>query len=290
VPLLNGKDKAPDGAYCGYPDGVPNGYVKNWRTGQDFKWVATGHVLSPEQKAQMRAEHEQRRAAWAQERIGTQKKVAEETVALLASWEPASAEHPYLQKKGIPPLGDIKQSPDGKTLLIPLQNADGEIRSFQRINPDGDKWFQKGGQTKGCFCPLGVDNEAAKDTVLIAEGYATGVSLREATGLPVAVAGSSYNLEAVGQALREKYPDARLVFCADHDQKHGVGQAKAQEASQAVGGVVVLPAFTAAELETGKHKDFNDLHALHGLEAVKDAVSIGIEQDRSHHLAPDMGR
>ncbi len=55
----------------------------------------------------------------------------------------------------------------------------------------------------------------------------------------------------------------RLIICADNDES-GTGQEKAKEAAAAVGGLVAMPH------EAGQ--DFNDLHQLGGLSAVKSII------------------
>ena len=54
---------------------------------------------------------------------------------------------------------------------------------------------------KGHFHLIGMPTSI----VLVAEGYATGATLHEATGLPVAIAFDAGNLRHVAAALRERY-------------------------------------------------------------------------------------
>jgi len=81
------------------------------------------------------------------------------------------------------------------------------------------------------------------------------------------------NLKAVAMAIREIYPEANIVLCADNDHKgdKNVGLEKAQEAAQAVGGEVISPEFTKEEMARGL-TDFNDLHQARGLGAVRDGL------------------
>lgn len=52
------------------------------------------------------------------------------------------------------------------------------------------------------------------------------------------------NIPKVGAALREKYPQATLVYCADDDSaKDDTGMKYAQQAVAVTGGIVVLPKF-----------------------------------------------
>lgn len=74
---------------------------------------------------------------------------------------------------------------------------------------------------------------------LLCEGYATGASLHEHTGLPVAVGIDAGNLEPVALAIRGTYPRLRLLICGDHDAfKAGgnTGQEKAKAAAYALTG------------------------------------------------------
>jgi putative DNA primase/helicase len=154
-------------------------------------------------------------------------------------------------------------------LMVPVRNVAGELQTLQFVSPEGEKRFVPGGRKAGGYFAIG----APADVLCIAEGYATGASVHEATGHAVAVAFDAGNLEPVARALRQKFPEARIVIAADNDES-GTGQKKAEEAARAVGGLVALPQ------EAGK--DWNDVHRKSGAEAVK----RGIEGAR----APDPAR
>ena len=62
-----------------------------------------------------------------------------------------------------------------------------------------------------------VKQNLSKAEGTLCEGYATGVSLHMATQKPVAVAFDAGNLEIVAEKLREKFPHAQIVICADTD-------------------------------------------------------------------------
>ena len=61
----------------------------------------------------------------------------------------------------------------------------------------------------------------AFDVVRLCEGWATGASLHEATGLPVVAAMDAGNLGPVAELLRRSYPDAAITIVADNDDKPG---------------------------------------------------------------------
>lgn len=273
VPIV-GRPQGKDGAYLGYLDGRPSGYIQNFVTGEKKNWTVSGHRLSEEQLAAMRAEAAERQRKRDVERRAEQDRVAKMCAEIFENREKAASSHLYLQRKGVYPHG-IKQSPDGKKLIIPLRNIEGEIRTVQVINEDGSKFFEKGGQKFGCFHLIGQDKVTPNGEILLAEGYATGASLYECTKKPVAVCFDAGNLAAVGKALREKYPQAQLTFCADDDarSKKNVGLDKAALAAEAVNGRVIIPLFTTEEFNRGL-TDFNDLHQARGEKAVREQVNF----------------
>jgi len=183
--------------------------------------------------------------------------------------------HSYLQKKGVKAHGlRIEDS----LLLIPMSNIDGEIVSLQTISPTGAKFFVKGGRAKGCFMPIG----APEDTLILCEGYATGASIYEATGEPVAVCFNSGNILEIAKQLSAKYPNAKIIIAGDDDHKldKNIGRVKAIEAAKHIGGTTVFPVF---DIPCDKDcVDFNDLHKLCGLGEVKKQIYKAIhDSDKS---------
>jgi putative DNA primase/helicase len=193
---------------------------------------------------------------------------------------------PYLERKGVSAFG-LKE--DQGNLIVPLKNAEGQLRGFQAIAPDGQKTFARGMEKKGNFHLIGADEkDLSQGEILLCEGYATGASLHMATGKAVAVAFDSGNLLPVAEAIRAKYPNAAITICADNDhsiQREGkpynVGLEKAKMAAQKVNGSVKTPLFTEKEKSQGL-TDFNDLHKARGLEAVRHQLGLGrkIEQEK----------
>ena len=283
MPVMDGKiqrvaieGRAPgnvDGAYCGYLEGaVPAGWMQNYASGQKMNWKASGHVLTEEQKQQIKMEAEQRKLAREQERQNSHDIVARKCQEYFNERYPASSGHPYLKNKGVEPFG-LRENPYGTELLVPLQNKDGEIRSIQYIAEDGSKRFEKRGEKKGCFHLIGKLAENSPP-ILVAEGYATAASLHQATGLPVAVAFDAGNLKPVAVALKEKFPNSTLIICADNDHSNkfgNIGLEKAQDAALAVNGKCIIPRFSADEMSKGL-KDFNDLHKSQGLKKVQSQI------------------
>lgn len=158
---------------------------------------------------------------------------------------PSVNEHPYLGKKRIQSHGakvyrgslTIGGMDCNGALMLPVK-FNGKITSLQFIAEDGEKRFLPGG-AKGGFLIGKIETDKP---VCIAEGFATGASIHEATGYPVVVAFDAGNLKKMAEAIRVKNPDAVIVLCADADESE-TGQKKATEAAQAVGGLVAMPTF-----------------------------------------------
>lgn len=125
---------------------------------------------------------------------------------------------------------------------LPLVDIEGRLWNLQVITPNGKKLFLRGGRKSGLFTWLG--EPGPRMPLVLVEGFATGASVREATGCPVLVCFDTGNLWPVAAQIRERYPDLHLVFAADNDcdKPENPGVTKATEAAQAVGGSVWIPA------------------------------------------------
>ena len=257
------------GWYAFRDDVVAGGTFGCWRSDQMLHWCSksTGEMTQAElvlyqdrvqsQRVLRESEKAQRQASAA--------------VLAASSFDAATPciNHPYLTTKGVQAY-DIRQA--GDNLLIPLYDLTGTLHSLQTITPDGGKRFLTGGRVKGCFHGL----MGSAGVLLICEGYATGASLHEATGYQVAVAFNAGNLEVVALDLRVKFPDVKIVIAADDDyQTEGnPGMTKARSAAAVVGGYLAVPDFGADR--PAKATDFNDLHQLLGLDAVKRCIDAAL--------------
>ncbi|PPB87764.1 primase-helicase zinc-binding domain-containing protein [Acinetobacter soli] len=131
--------------------------------------------------------------------------------------------------------------------LVSAQDIDGKIWNVQEIHSDGTKLFLAGGRINGCFHVIGEILQA-NQIVCISEGYATGASIYEATGHTTIIAFQSGNIDKVGIAIRSKYPELQLVYCADDDSATlDAGLKAANKAVAATGGIIVLPKFRTVE-------------------------------------------
>ena len=258
-----------NGFYVLFGDSLPAGQFGCFKRGVNEKWSARDFkAFTPEEKEQFSA----RMKAAQQQRDAHQARVQSECRAWCKNaYETAveaPADHPYLVKKGIHPYG-VKLL--GENLMIPLRDVAGAPHGLQFISPDGTKRFKTGTAKKGNYNPIG---QIKDNILLICEGYGTGASLHEATGHAVAVAFDAGNLLHVAKNLRNKFPEMKIVVCADHDAS-GVGQKNAKEAALAVGGVVVKPPDVC--------DDFNDLHQKKGLEAIRLLMAAALNPQKAGH-------
>lgn len=250
-----------NGAYIAHLDAPATLWWCNWES------VEQGTFTEADEKTLSQTEREalqQRQAAVKQQReaefaqrqaAAAQKAQSELNVSALCS-----PEHPYLQRKGVPPLADVRQDRNGM-LLIPVKDASGNVQTLQRIAPDGEKRFLTGGKVHGGHF---VIQGKPEKPLAVCEGYATGASIHLACDCTVYVAFSANNLPAVAGIARSKFPDTPMLICADNDE---AGRSKGQEAAQMAQARFILPAFT-----TGTGTDFNDLHQGEGLQEVRRQV------------------
>lgn len=279
-------------------DKDPGGFHK-WHS----KSMATV-PLSKEERAALKKQQDDYRTSREVELESKQKRLAERLVKAIRNLKPG-LKHPYLAKKKIADHGVLLRQKRNE-IVIPMLGADGLVWNVQRIAANGWKGFFKGARVNGTCYPIGEFRDVTDASLLICEGFATGASIHEVTGLPVRVAFNTGNLKHVAQMLRQKYPDARIAFCADNDRwtfrpgkkpadekvdkiattdprwaewnQAGLlwnpGVEKAQQAAAAIGGAVVIwPEFV--DIST-RPTDFNDLRLLEGDESVKNRIDTAL--------------
>ncbi|MGE4445597.1 MAG: AAA family ATPase [Synergistaceae bacterium] len=155
---------------------------------------------------------------------------------------------PYLLRKGVPSHGlrtDIDNTM-GRVLLVPALDASGQIVGLERISAEGQK--QHLGDKKNTFFLIGEPRPG--EVVYVAEGYATGASLHQITGSPVAISFSAFNLGNVGHILEEK--GFNPIICTDS-------------------GASLVPGFRNIQTPDGTpdKQDWNDLHQKYGLDKAR---------------------
>lgn len=209
----------------------------------------------------------------------------------------------YPKMKGIDAIGARYDSyPHGNhpALVICLQNIEGEIRSIQYIwvddNGKVEKRFMKDGEKRGCFYIIGSNTQEVFDrsSIIIVEGYATGISVYEATKrtVPVIVAFDAGNIEPVIENIRRKFADISITIAGDDDKekegngKQNTGKEAANKAAKKFGCAIVFPTFLKGrdKDKNGKYySDFNDLHQHYGIDEVRKQIetasTISITQE-----------
>lgn len=245
------------------------GWFHSFKHGETVKFVSKQRrgYTAEEKRAFIAKQIEARKLQEAREaeKKSKQKSLALKLKRAFNNYEKAKA-HAYLTKKGIEAHG-VKIRPKTGELLIPVYQQDGLPWSLQRITESGDKWFMAGGLIDGGFYPL-AGKDDAKDVIVIAEGFATAASIRQAALVPTICAFNAGNIKKVAKSFRDKYPSATIVIAADDDRftkdakgkTWNVGIEKAKEAAVTVGGFVVAPDFLDGE----KGTDWNDYILAHG--------------------------
>ena len=288
----------PDGFMCGWCMSQRDGENHSWHSKSDKKVSDEERKAYREQVAKERAIKEREIEAGYLEKA----EEARKNIETFSTEEPEGG-HPYLNKKQVKHFNGLVY--DDKDLIVKMV-GDGVVVGFQRILPNGQKFYLSGVKKKGSFFPLFAKDDD-KEKIIICEGLATGLSIREAVvNIMVICAFDSGNLMSVVEAMRKKYAKRTIYVVADNDQwtfsqkfkadkpkevpkgdepkwaewrEEGklvnIGVDKAAEAVGQVGGFVFLPPFPADMPE--KLTDFNDYHVHYGLEKAREVITEFME-------------
>lgn len=263
-------------------------YFGDYKKDLQEEWFGGATELSEQEKKvfkkyideQSKARIEMQRTLWEERKLDAARFLKEQCT------QRAEAT-PYLIRKKIPKLfpGTLVHVNEhgSHVLIIPMRDIDSVVWNYQRIYPEklskGDKFFLEEARIEGTFFCFG-DLNAQVEKIYIAEGFATAASIYMAfnEAAVVVAAFNAGNLGAVSKQLRERFPNLKLIFCADNDrftlikgQLVNVGLQKARSAAADYQGEVVYPRFGDDSLAS-KPTDFNDLHALDGLALVHEQI------------------
>lgn len=283
VPTKQDKKGTRSGAYKAFMDGRPAGWYRDYRSAdvKPTQWVFSGGAeMDPLARLHLRAHAQQTREDNARA-LEQQYNRQAEYAARYVDRYPQATTNAYLTRKGVEAAPGIRLN-DKQELVIPFSNAQGDIRSYQRIPLTGgkDARILKDSEKTGNWFALGTPANGL--TVLFAEGYATAASLHEATGLPVLMTVDAGNMIAVGQNARVIWPDSPFVFCADNDHQlknaqtgepENKGILSATRAAGLTNGEVIAPAFTPAELKKNL-TDFNDMILSRGKDLARHLINV----------------
>ncbi|NJD17729.1 MAG: toprim domain-containing protein, partial [Gemmatimonadetes bacterium] len=259
-------------------EGIPAGAFGCWRLGIEESWrMDVGRELTNDEEQAHRARVAAARKAREDEEKRQHAQAAKRAKQLWESALQASIIHPYLRTKGI--KSHAARSFKGD-LVVPVF-VDGLVTSLQFISAAGEKRFLPGGRVAGGYCLLGMP--VPNGELVVCEGWATGASIHEATGIAVAVAFNAGNLLAVVKSLQARFAAVRVTLAADDDAgtAGNPGLTKATEAALAVGGLLAVPDFGNNRPEGAS--DFNDLARHRGADAVRACI------ERAARVAPAGG-
>ena len=262
------------GRYYLHSDGVANGafgcyHESDNALANEWKSTAPAPTMSDAERKAYNERMEQQRAEREAQTAQEQKDAQADCIELWGRAHGATSAHPYIERKGIRAYGVRELN---GALLVPLYDGKDNLCNIQFIQADGAKKFKTGAKKKGAYFAFGATDTKA---VVICEGFATGASIAQATGHTVVVAFDAGNLLPVAERIKSNLPDGwRLIIAGDNDcwKDTNTGKDKATACAVAVGAGVVIPDFTGCEI-TNEPTDFNDLHALAGLEAVKSQIN-----------------
>jgi len=266
------------------------GYIKNYKTDEFFKWGINsikGLANTIENKELIKAPKIPE---------NQESDIASKAQKYFKKFEKVdffnTSQNKYLQKKLINQqiIEGIKFTKDNK-IVLPLYNNKGEIQTLQFIDQNGKKSFLKGGKKQGNYFIVSENKISQSSTIYLAEGFATAVSINMATNSPVVVAFDAGNIEAVLKNIKEKFSDKNFVITADNDlySEKNIGLQKAQQAGLKFGAKVISPNFhnlISSNSDINHHSkptDFNDLHQLAGLDAVKNQIHNSSQIIAKHH-------
>lgn len=292
--VVGDRKKSMNGFYILHTDGIPAGHFGCWKRGIKEDWCAKDNsVMTDDERSEYRRRIDQAKARRQQEADIRQAEGAEMANVIWDAAQPATDDHPYLKRKGIKAHGirigrwtrfdeatgnvwlDIADA-----LLVPIKRGK-VIVSLQAIFPDAnnplgrDKDFLPGGEKRGLCHSFGkASGEENEQVFVVCEGYATGATIHEATGYPVAVAFDAGNLVHATRRLRDAKPFATIIVAADNDRWttqpiENPGVHFARQAADQNKAWLAVPEFDDV---SAKPTDFNDLAAIQGNAAVAEQI------------------
>lgn len=188
-----------------------------------------------------------------------------EPASLWSAYKPATTDHEYIARKlGLPDglrmysgsLSIAGQSLDG-ALVLPCYSLAGDLASLQFIPPEGKKVFLPGVKLPADACLIIGDIREGRP-VYLAEGIGQAWSAHQSTSCAAVVCFGWGRVAGVAEALRAKYPSARLVIVPDAGKEE-----QAAAIARKING-----AFCEMPEGSPRNFDLNDLHQSESLQAV----------------------
>ena len=225
-----------------------------WEDGQQ-----RGTILSEKEREDIRKEYQEEQRQEEERRIRTIEKHRRFFDSLPYA-DSIGVIHPYLMKKCILKSYVAKYNSLEGTLLFPFMDYRGAFRGYESISITGQKKIAKDSMKKGSFCVL--DPDCDKSSIFYAcEGYATGISILEASKAQVIVCIDAGNLtEGIRSASQYlKISPEKVVIVADNDNSR-TGEIEAHKACSVLGCRYVLTPIEGM--------DSNDFACCYGLSAL----------------------
>ncbi len=179
---------------------------------------------------QRRKERAERDALAAAQELADQEAAAVKAQELWAAATPCES-HAYLERKGVKSHGlrygrfDVTRIDPNtgevtvvslQALLMPIMDRSRKIWTLQAFSakPDGRKSLLKNGRKSGNFFVIGSKPHMVegRPVFILAEGYATGASVHEATGHQVLVCVDAGNLQPVAKAVLGRVENQRELI------------------------------------------------------------------------------
>lgn len=252
---------------------------------KQYGWCWSGSALSQVEITKQRDEAKVRNRNDLEKREEMQQVAALTSQRLWGAGKPAN-NNPYLIRKRCEDTETLRQLHidgvmsilsyrpqsrgeflQGLILLVPVE-VDGQICTIEMIDQDGRKSAVKDGKKSGGFwiSQQMPENEKYSGTIIIGEGVATVLSVKQATNHLGVAALSCHNLGMVAIQMRQRYPKAKITVLADV----GNGQGEAERAAREADCLCAVPEFP----EDAQGKDFNDLLQVSGTVEVKRQVEV----------------
>ncbi len=278
---------------------VISGSFGNWKISnqpESFKFDAS---FTDEEKQAFKKQQAAQRKAAEKEKRERNKQAASRADKIWPNL-PAEGHSPYLERKQIHGFG-VRYGKN-KSIAVPVyqsvknESADGLTGSFsdrlaglQWIFADGGKKFLTGTEIDGGYFKIEGD---INKPMILCEGYATGASLRMATGSTVIVCFNSGNLVKVADMVASRFIGVTSVMvAADNDvdtadRRPDIGNPGLKAASSVAAKyphwVIHYPPFVVGS----DRSDFNDIHVLGGLAAINGILDgpaqlLSVEEEKT---------
>lgn len=238
----------------------------SWKSGEKFTWKS--YEEQPPSSTFSKKEKENIDFIKQKIRKEQEKKwdeCAQKWLQIFNSCPTFSPKHEYCSTKGLKDNHVARISNEGK-LLIPIYHGHdfAGCQIIYRIGSGFKKIYSKGIRKAGSFSYIG--NVFSSNYIYVCEGFSTGATIYELTGIPVLIALDKGNLKPCIFNIKKLNTNVKIVIASDYDQNEKEsenGQTFAIECAEYFNNVsAIFPTNTSGS-------DFNDLFLEKGIEETK---------------------